>query len=238
MTKALMIFLLAFASAVSAQEVPKHLELARRLVDTVKPENNHYVYRGTQGVRLAGDLFTSEDTINTMCSAFVTAMFERTKHPAIDKIKWGGEWVNGYLRVSSFATAIEQGRGLDKLSNLKDVVPGDLFVFSCIDACATKEGASLGHVGFFDAIPEKLDEPQEPLVPGTIQWKVAIVDVVDIPWTRMDTRYMQAGPKGQGVGRGVFRIYTDEHGSPVGYKAGGPYWPNSKRSILLGHPQN
>ena len=144
----------------------------------------------------------------------------------------------GYLRVTSFATAIEKGRGLDKATNLKDVVPGDLFVFTCTEACSSKEGAALGHVGLFDAIPEKLEEPQEPLVPGTIQWKVVIVDVVDVPWNRLDTRYVQAGQKGQGVGRGIFRIYTDENGSPVGYKAGGPYWSNSKRIILLGHPQN
>ena len=35
----------------SSAPVPKHLELARELVATVKPENNKYVIRGPEGVR-------------------------------------------------------------------------------------------------------------------------------------------------------------------------------------------
>ncbi|MGB4913776.1 MAG: hypothetical protein WBO95_16935, partial [Candidatus Dechloromonas phosphoritropha] len=56
---------LAFLQAALAVEdaIPKHLELARELVATVKPENNNYeVFGPGRGVRWKGDFLTSENT--------------------------------------------------------------------------------------------------------------------------------------------------------------------------------
>ncbi len=238
---AILLALFWFGSPVLAQDatpVPKHLELARELVATVKPENNKYRFIGPEGVRWKGDLFTSENTVNTMCTGFVGAMLERAKNPTIKEIESKTYWKK-YVRMDSYYEAVQKGYGLQKIENLDAVKPGDLYMFMCNTNCNTSEGPALGHVTIVDVKP-KQKAPTPPLIDGTLQWLVTVIDSADGPHGKDDTRWRPQGePKASGVGRGIFRVYTDLNGVPVGYTSGpnGPKYQDTKdRPIAFGRP--
>jgi hypothetical protein len=229
----------------AASSIPKHLELARELVATVKPENNKYVIFRATGVHWKGDLFTSENSVNTACAGLVTGVLEHAKSPSVDKVKSNTQWKHE-LRTNNYFEAISKELGFNKISKLSDVLPGDIFAFSCKDICSVTDGNEnatsdiQGHVTFVDAKPT-LKNPTPPLIDGTLQWLLPIIDSSPGPHDMKDTRWRPKGePRVSGVGRGTIRIYTDPDGVPVGYTAG----PNAKklhiiedRPIIFGRPQ-
>lgn len=222
----------------SGTPVPRHLELARELVAGVRPEHNRYSYTGPEGVRWAGDLFTSEHHVGTMCTGLVAAVLDRARHPAIADIRARTRWKK-HLRIDSFWTALEQGHGLQRVPTLDAVRPGDLFMFRCTTGCSTSEGPALGHIAVIDAPPQP-KAPTPPLVEGTRQWLLTVIDAADGPHGRDDTRWRPPGePRATGVGRGTYRIYTDAAGVPVGY-TNGPNAPRfqgqAERPIAIGRP--
>ena len=66
-----------------------------------------------------------------------------------------------------------------------------------------------------------------PYVDGTTQWSVPIVDSSESGHGPTDTRYKRGagGRDHDGLGRGVFRLYTDPHGAVVGFA-----WSTTKAS--------
>lgn len=236
----LLLIVTAIASALAqdATTVPKHLELARELVATVKPENNKYRYIGPEGVRWKGDLFTSENTVNTMCTGFVGAVLEKAKSPTIKEVESKTYWKK-YVRMDSYWEALQKGYGLQKVETLEAAKPGDLFMFICNDSCNSSEGTALGHITIVDVAPKR-KEPTPPLIENTVQWTVTVIDSADGAHSRDDTRWRPQGePKVTGVGRGTYRVYTDMAGVPVGY-TNGPNHPKfhdvKERPIGIGRP--
>ncbi len=241
----ILLFATVSAFAQDSEAIPKHLELARELVATVKPENNKYVVFHHTGVRWKGDLFTSENSVNTMCVGLVTAVLERAKSPSVDKVRSNTQWKHE-LRVNNYHEAIYRELGFNRISKLGNVMPGDIFAFSCKDACSVtdaNENATSdiqGHITFVDDKPI-LKNPTPPLIDGTLQWLLPVIDSSPGPHGVNDTRWRPAGePRVSGVGRGTLRIYTDLDGVPVGYTSG----PNAKklhtvqdRPIVFGRAQ-
>lgn len=222
----------------SSESIPRHLALARELVATVRPENNKYSYTGPHGVRWKGDLFATENSVNTMCTGLVSAVLERAKSPTTSEIKSKSNW-KGYLRVTNYFEAVTNGYGLEKIDSLKNASPGDLFVFLCKDTCSSSEGPALGHVAIIDVKPVQ-KSPTPPLIEGTLQWVMTVIDSSDVPHSFDDTRLRpQNQSKVTGVGRGTYRIYTDMTGVPLGY-TNGPRGPKflsiDARPIAIGRP--
>lgn len=226
------------ALAQDATPVPKHLELARELVATVKPENNKYVFRGPEGVRWKGDLFSRENTTNTMCTGFVGAVLEKAKSPTVKEVESKTYWKK-HLRMGSYWEALQKGYGIQKVETISAAKPGDLFMFMCNDSCTTSEGPALGHITIVDVAPKR-KEPTSPVIENTLQWVVTVIDSADGPHGREDTRWRAQGePKVTGVGRGTYRVYTDMAGVPVGYTNGpaAPRFHSAKeRPISMGRP--
>jgi hypothetical protein len=234
----------------ASTSIPKHLELARELVATVKPENNKYVLNHGSGVRWKGDLFNSESSVNTACGGFVAAVMERAGNTSIDVVK--SKTSSHILRVKQFLEAVANDWGFSKVSKVGEIVPGDLFLFRCNDRCVAAETNNFlghktvtevdaaGHVTIVDVKPTQ-KKPTPPLIDGTQQWLVTVIDSSESPHDLKDTRWRaKSEPPVTGVGRGTYRVYTDMDGVPVGYTNG----PNGQklhtikdRPILIGRPQ-
>lgn len=228
-----------------AQPIPRYLELARELVETVTPENNqYYEYMGAKGVRWKGDLVTSENTVRTACGGFVAAVFEKAGDPTLDKVKANMTVPltrEKDVRFRDWYAAAVGGWGLRRIENLNDVQPGDLFIFTCNDPCYTTAGVNAGgHIAIIDAKPEIVFS-RKPLLDGTVQWKLTVIDSADLPHGPDDTRFAAKGQKKiSGVGRGTYRVYTDRTGVPVGYAPGvsARYFPVVTRPILVSRPEH
>ena len=241
---AVMLMLMALQPAVATDDPspgaapPRHLELARELVATVKPENNKYMIRGPEGVRWKGDLFTSENSVHTMCTGFVSTVLEKAHNPTVKVIESKTHWKK-HLRLDSYWEAFQKGYGLQKVQTIEAAKPGDLFMFWCNDGCRAREGyEAYGHITIIDAI-SKRKEATPPLIENTMQWLVTVIDSADSPHGRQDTRWRPQGEPVTGVGRGTYRIYTDMAGVPVGFTngPGGPQFQSvTKFPIGIGRP--
>lgn len=216
----LLISLMLCAGLASAQEasIPKHLEYAREIVATVKPENNRYEFTGTEGVRWEGSWFNKERSVGTMCTGFVGAMLKKSGSKAVDHIESKTYWKK-YLRIENYQEAIMRGIGFDRLATINELEPGDIFLFGCNNTCMTSLGPAQGHITIVDVKPYKR-APTPPIIEGTTQWTLTIIDSADAPHDKNDTRWGADGKKNSGAGRGSFRIYTDDAGVPVGYTPG------------------
>jgi hypothetical protein len=208
------------SASVFAQEapVPKHLELARELVETVKPENNRYALTGPEGVHWDGTWFNKERSVNTHCTGFVGAVLNKAGSNAVHLIESKTYWKK-YLRVENYQEAFMHGYGFNRLGTINDVMPGDFFLFTCKQMCSNSFGQAQGHIMIVDVKPYKR-APTPPIIEGTTQWAVVILDSADNPHDKKDTRWAPDGKKRTGVGRGTMRIYTDDNGVPVGYTSG------------------
>jgi len=223
--------------AISCQAIaePKHIELARELLVTVKPENNKYIAYGPQGVRWKGDFFTSENVVNTQCVGLISAVLDRAKCPTVDIIKSKTSW-RGTLLIDNYFEAINKGYGLTKIESLFDAKAGDIFMFRCRDACRNNEGVIDGHIAFVDEKPVQRAATR-PIIENTLQWTLTVIDSSDTAHNITDTRYET---KQTGIGRGIYRVYTDLEGKPVGYTTGYAfkYFPDEVRNLLFARPQS
>lgn len=223
------------------QGIPKHLALARELVATVKPANNHYNLVNPTGVHWKGDLFRSENSVDTMCTGLVEAVLEKANNPSISEIKSKTSWKH-ILRVENFVEAMKKGHGLRRIETVNDVQPGDIFILRCQDdhSCDLGGYSVQGHVAVVDAKLSK-QVVKRPAVAGTVQWKLTVIDSNTGAIDPGDTRRTPVGsPKISGVGRGAYLIYTDESGIPVGYSNGwgSKYFGVDNRAIFFARPSS
>src|SRR5207302_5832685 len=94
---------------------------------------------------------------------------------------------------------------------------------------ANPTAGSTGHL-MLVAGPITQREPQAPLVEGTLQWEVPVIDSARSGHGPTDTRHGMGvdGADHDGVGVGILRIYTDQDGNVLAYT-----WSTSARSPLL-----
>ncbi len=227
----------SFAAAHEAA-VPKHLELARELVATVTPENNEYAFTRSRGVRWKEDSLAGENAVHANCVVFVGAVLDRAGSSTVKEIEANTYWKK-YLRTDNYYEAVIKGYGLKAIDNLKNALPGDLFLFRCNDKCVNTQGREVeGHVTFIDTKPMQRTATA-PVIENTLQWTVTVIDSTDFPHDRNDTRWTKPGqPKHTGVGRGTYRLYTDMEGIPVGYTNGAAtkFHGVADRPIAIGRP--
>jgi hypothetical protein len=188
-----------------------HLELARALLTEVSPDRNSYAYRGW--VRWKGDktLFfeASATEVHADCSGLMDALLDRVHSKTLDIIKSNTYW-KSYPKAENYYQAISEGLGFERRVDLAAIEPGDIIAIKYTGTTDT------GHVMMVDAAPEPI-EASNPVLTGTRQWSVAIIDSSPSPHGESDTRF---ATKSTGIGRGELRIYSDMNGVPVGYTWG------------------
>lgn len=221
--------------------IPRHLQLARELVATVKPENNRYnfVNRPT-GVHWKGDVFRSENSVDTMCVGLVTDVLEKAESPAFKELKSKVNW-RKQVWGRDFVEAMKQGYGFSQIKKIDEVEPGDIYILRCAPdlGCSAQGAPAEGHVAFVDVKPFK-QASKRPFVAGTTQWVVTLIDSDLGPHDPEDTRRTLPGaPKITGVGRGSVRIYTNDDGAQVGYSNGWgtKYIPVDRAWVFFARPK-
>ncbi len=226
---------IALAGSISfAQtEVPKYLQVAREIVENVKPEDNLYS-NYPRYIRLPGDLFSSGYTVSTDCTGFVEAVFERADRPAP---QFSTKMYRNTYGIADWIGGIERGEGFTQIMRIQDLRPGDFVLWQYLPKYKeTKQTIYNGHIVMVDAVPEKM-EPKRPRIPGLIQWAVKTIDSNNGTVSPDDTRYVQGvsapaanaayealgAPKLKmvtGIGRGTYFIYTNDDGVIQGVSLG------------------
>lgn len=208
-----------------AADIPPHLQLARQLLEDVSPARNSYQHNGW--VRWKGDfgLFgsVSEPEVKTDCSGLIDALFERVNSQALAAVHHG-HW-KGYPKAENYYEAIAANQGFIRRQEIGQVQVGDIF------AAKYQNAKDTGHVMIINALPQLLDPAPRPLIDGTRQWSVEVIDSAAAHW-KGDTRYREDGSRQTGIGRGTIRLYTLPDGSLVGWA-----WSLGPASLYRDHDQ-
>src|SRR5262249_28582727 len=104
-------------------------------------------------------------------------------------------------------------RGFVEIKELSQVRPGDLLAVKYL-----KRKDNTGHIMLVADAPRRM-QPRKPIVDGTAQWEVPVIDSSETGHGNTDTRHHK-GPGGkdhQGLGEGVLRVYTNRQEQVVGF---------------------
>ena len=212
-------------------DVPPILEQGRRLLSALTPENTGYRHRGW--VRWPDAATGTDAQAFTDCSGLINGLLERTGHPLIERLRQAAQRQNPLAR--DYYRQIIAENGFARILTLHEVRVGDILAVSYPPGPGTT-----GHTMLVDAPPARRASATPPLIDGTVQWEIGVIDAAASPHGVLDNRFGEDGKKRNGVGRGVLRLYADEEGRPLGYSwstlAGSRYQDAETNAVAIGRP--
>lgn len=200
----------------SAGELPRHLALARELVANVKPDDNQYRLGG-RFISFPGDRQHDGYAVRADCSGFLLAVLQRANYPTQSRMAF---LVPSAKRkrpaAEDFVHSIETESGFRRIRGVANIRPGDLLAHAMLEAEDQRQTGTTGHVFLIDSVPKPIGFGN-PVVSGTTQFAVAIIDTNDEHVGADDTRLADPARKIAGLGRGTIRLYADGGGELVGW---------------------
>ncbi|HEY2760673.1 MAG TPA: hypothetical protein VGI75_08015 [Pirellulales bacterium] len=208
------------ADAPKAKVAPKHLAVAQQLVAHLDLSNTNYQH-GTPSVS-----FTAPYESHADCSGFVDALLEYSY--GIDKDVFRTTFGSGRPTAARYHDAIIDQKSFQRIEHVQNLLPGD---FLAVKYFARKDDT--GHVMLVAGRPLRLPEVKEPVIEGTMQWEVPVIDSSKSGHGTTDTRHKKGadGKDHDGVGEGILRVYSDAAGDVAGFS-----W--SSQSVSKFEPPN
>lgn len=213
----------------SSSAQPLHLDLAEELVDNVTPELNEYGSSPSY-VTWTGYLGSMVYSNRSVCTTFVTLVLMRAYGITGPQMK---AWFNTISPTAAmYHDAIVAQNGFIVVPTIDDVEPGDFL------AAKYAPGATVsGHLATVVSVPVQRLPATNPLISGTFQYEVVVVDSSSTGHGPTDTRNLPAGGWDAGAGIGVMRLYTDAIGSIVGHTwstNNGTFYNQTQRHMVMG----
>lgn len=195
-------------SPARAEAQPVFLGWAEELVDHVVPANNVYD-TGPFYVTWAGVNGATQYENRTLCSNFLTALLMHAYGLTSTDIRY---WTGSTSpNAALYHDTIVAENGFTRIGAMTDIEPGDVI------AIRYEPGnASSGHLSIVEVAPA-LRAATAPLVSGTSQYAVSIIDSTRQGHNVGDSRLQPDGTWDEGAGRGVMRFYADASGAIVGH---------------------
>ena len=200
----------------SAAEQPKHLAAAIDLLGHLDLQNTSYRH-GDPQVTWQGVIQSHTD-----CSGFLDALLMHCYGYSGDDYK---RWFDSHRpSARRYHDAIVGERGFREIRQLSEVQPGDVLAVKYLVRTDTT-----GHIMLVADRPRRIS-PVEPVVAQTEQWEVPVIDSSHSGHGPTDTRYRRGanGKDHDGLGSGVFRIYSDPEGRVAGFA-----WSTTKASKFV-----
>jgi hypothetical protein len=177
------------------------------LISNVSPVNNSY--GSASEVSWAGVNGANSYSNNATCSSFLTKVLRQAYGWASTDILY---WLGSSSPVAAiYHDAIVEENGFEIVPTVADLQAGDIM------AIRYPEGSSVsGHV----AIARGAANPRAataPVVEGTWQFDVMVIDSTSSAHGWQDTRRQADGGFDAGAGMGVMRLYTNDDLEVVGY---------------------
>jgi hypothetical protein len=181
---------------VAAEELVSHLDLA----------NTDYA-QGAPQVSFTAPLESHAD-----CSGFADSLLEHCY--GFDKKAFRSVFASGRPSAARYYDAIEKQIAFEEVKHVQDAQPGD---FLAVKYLTRKDNT--GHVMLVAARPVRMEPPREPSKTGPVQWRVEVIDSSESGHGPTDTRHRKGanGKDHDGLGEGVFRIYSSGTGDVTGF---------------------
>jgi hypothetical protein len=207
---------------------PKHLEDAETLLKDITPDHTYYKHKEPDVVWKTGG---APAVCNTDCSGLVNVLLSRC-YPAVDDTFYRTVLGQKRPQAKNYYDAIVKGKEFMHIKNIKDVKPGDIIAIKYPPG-----GTNTGHMMLVADLP-KSRTASKPVVEGTEQWELTVIDSSMSGHGPTDTRRKEDGKFRTGLGRGVARLYAKPSGEIAGYSwstlAGSDFQDQSKRQLAIG----
>jgi hypothetical protein len=198
------------------------LDWASLLADNVSPDDTSYQHRNLL-VTWAGVGGATKYESNTDCSGLVNAVIKQTYGLSDESL---AEKLGERRPVAAgYYDRIVEGKNFSRISRVQDLSESDLLVIKYENPAP---GDNTGHIMIVAGKPQRRDSSR-PLVEGTVQWAVPVIDSSESFHGPEDSRRNPDGTSREGIGRGTIRLYTSSDGSIAGYT-----WSESTASEFYG----
>jgi len=211
--------LLAVAPDVGARDAPPTLSrtaTAERLVKNLSLDNTNYEHsRGSV-------TWTGTVASHTDCSGFIDHLLMHVDGYTPEDFKqWFGK---DRPKARHYHDAIAEGKGFSRLRSVTELKAGDLIAIKYLTRTD-----NTGHIMLVAEAPQRMSAAP-PFVNGTTQWSVVVIDSSGSGHGPLDTRHQRGvdGRDHDGLGRGVFRLYTDPQNEVIGFA-----WSTAKAALFI-----
>lgn len=200
---------------------------ANSLLNAVKPEDTSYIHKNDI---ISWGGVGEKAVCHSDCSGLINALLLHCK-------VFSEEQLNKNLGSSRpfakhYHDAIIHQRGFKEITKIHEVRPGDIIAIKYPPGSGNS-----GHVMLIASLPLKRD-PTEPLLKNSIQYEIEIIDSSSSGHGANDSRRLDSGKYRQGLGKGVYRIFTDEKGLFIGHTWSvyptSKYYEMSIRNLVIG----
>ncbi|BDI32430.1 hypothetical protein CCAX7_44810 [Capsulimonas corticalis] len=224
--------LAAIAEQADIAAPPKHLAQAEKLVDNLKGAQENVYGGGKRHIDWAPD----ECAARTVCSSFMTLLLQHTYGWTSDAFQDKMHSTNP--EAGDYHDAIVDRRGFKQVRHMSALRPGDILAVKYTDHHVSSDGVEdTGHVMLVREAPV-LMESKKPVIPGTQQYRVVIIDSSASGHGPTDTRAKPEGGFTGGIGSGTIRLYADASGEIEGYTwsntTSSPYYTGPARDLVAG----
>ena len=229
--------LLLLATSLVAQTpdlgvVPRHLQQAQHLVVDLRGAEENVYGGGKRHINWEPGHYAAR----TVCSSFMTLLLQHA-------YGWHNEDFKLWLastnpEADAYHDAIVEGHGFQRVVQITALHPGDILAVKYTDHHVSSNGVEdTGHVMLVNEAPQ-LIAGAKPVIPGTHQYTVAVIDSSASGHGPTDTRYQPGRGLIGGIGQGVIRLYADDAGNIAGYTWSdtlkSPYYSGPARDIVAG----
>jgi hypothetical protein len=195
-----------FGATPAYAQTPPHLAAAEHLVDDLLlSETTAPAWPNVYGLDAYIDWSGSTSSARTECSSFATLLWRHVYGWSDATFKaWTGHTGPD---AAVYHDTIAAHDDFIEITQVDDIVPGDVIAI----AYYPEYQSPSGHLMIVRDFPQS--HSSSPIVAGTLQWTIAVVDSSSSYHGTGDTRYDHPG----GIGEGVFRLYTNADGTVAGY---------------------
>ena len=194
----------------------QHVAVAEQLVDRLSLDNTDYAH-GQGSVD-----WTAPVSSHTDCSGFIDHLLMHVDGYTPDDFK---RWFGSHRPTAErYHDAIVEERGFQAVRSIEELRPGDVIAIKYL----TRHD-NTGHIMLVVGAPRRMAS-SAPLVDGTSQWEVTVIDSSESGHGPSDTRHKRGadGRDHDGLGRGVVRLYGGPHGDVAGFA-----WSTTKASRFV-----
>lgn len=217
-------FRLTQAGTPDDSEAPIHVRAATQMIADITPANNDYVYSGSI-VQWKTDAGADKYICRTDCSGFFDALLEHCYHATPELFQ---QWTGSHRPTAArWYESIANRKSADVLTAVSTIDAakiGDVIVIRYQPG----QQVDTGHVMIIADAPH-LRDSTDPIVDGTLQWEVRVIDCSKSGHGKTDTRWKPDDETfAKGVGIGLFRLYSKPDHTIAGYS-----WSTLKASKFI-----
>lgn len=192
------------AAQPAADEDPKHLTLARQLLQDAKETD--YQHRPTIVRWKSAD---APATCRADCSGLINELLKAAYNLTSRDLQ---NWLGRQRPLAiHYQRTIAAGKDFDIITSVRDIRPGDVIAIAY-----PPDADNSGHVMLADTIAEER-EPTLPIVEKTTQWTLRVLDSTKLGHGPGDSRIDATGAMHPGLGTGTLRLYVNPDLTIAGY---------------------